>query len=403
MKLFSTIKGIALTVLIFLFSSNANSQLCEWRLTNVVYSSVDPDGGSTPAVGTVSFDLQIRTTAGSIANVSGISTGWSWQSVNAALPTGPAPIPTCGTNSVSQPSNVTMLAPFSTNGFTYNNVNQCSGVVSYSTGGQTFDRRSAGTVDGGTITLTTAWTDVFRVTLWSLSNSGQYAGFAALNSTGLGTPGPFGTYAISDVNADEYQANSLTFTAPLALRPPIVTPVIFTYFNADCNDKGALLTWETATEENADYYEVQRSENGTDWKTVDKVDASGNSAIARQYQYLDLEGGNVQYRLRQVDIDGKATYTSIRRTSCEGKSFSSTLYPVPARDKMTLVVRSERAVTTNLQILDMNGRIVKQMRTNINNGNTNIIIDVNSLPQGEYMLMSSDPSVRINKKFVVAR
>jgi hypothetical protein len=180
-------------------------------------------------------------------------------------------------------------------------------------------------------------------------------------------------------------------------------PVIFTYFNADCNDKGALLSWETATEENADYYEVQRSADGANWKTVDKVDASGNSAVARQYQYLDLEGGNVQYRLRQVDIDGKATYTNIRSTSCEGKSFSSTLYPVPARDKITLVVRSDRAVTTNLQILDLNGRAVKQLRTNINNGNTNIIIDVNSLPQGEYMLMSTDPSVRINKKFVIAR
>jgi hypothetical protein len=136
---------------------------------------------------------------------------------------------------------------------------------------------------------------------------------------------------------------------------------------------------------------------------VDKVDAAGNSAIARQYQYLDLEGGNVQYRLRQVDIDGKSTFTAIRRTSCEGKSFSSTLYPVPARDKMTLVVRSDRAATTNLQILDMNGRVVKQIRTNINNGNTNIIIDVNTLPQGEYMLLSTDPAVRITKKFTIAR
>jgi hypothetical protein len=70
---------------------------------------------------------------------------------------------------------------------------------------------------------------------------------------------------------------------------------------------------------------------------------------------------------------------------------------------MTLAVRSDKAVTTNLQILDVSGKIVKQTRTNINNGNTNIIIDVNSLPQGEYMLMSTDPSVRINKKFLVAR
>jgi hypothetical protein len=269
-------------------------------------------------------------------------------------------------------------------------------------GGQVYNRRYIyGNVDeaGGTNirTLTNAWDTLLYITVNTLQVTYPQGGYAYEQ----GSAESSGGVALTDPTFTNIPITVTTLDIPLG--PPVVTPVIFTYFNANCNDKGALLTWETATEENADYYEVQRSGNGSDWKTVDKVDASGNSAIARQYQYLDLEGGNVQYRLRQVDIDGKATYTNIRSTSCEGKSFSSTLYPVPARDKITLVVRSDRAATTNLQILDMNGRAVKQLRTNINNGNTNIIIDVNSLPQGEYMLMSTDPSVRINKKFVIAR
>ncbi|TMI64784.1 MAG: T9SS type A sorting domain-containing protein [Bacteroidetes bacterium] len=396
MKVFSTTKVLATGILFLLLAStNSRAQVCEWRLGNVVYNSADPDGGGA-ATGSVTFVLQIRTTGATIPNVNSISVGWSWQSTRAMIPTTPG----CAT--VSNPANVTVSPFFAGGGFAYTTVFQC-GVFSQTLGTETYDRRAVGTMDGTGVTLNTTWQDMFTVTLWSLANSGSYAGFAMINSGSGGSPSPFTTYAVADVDANEYPVNSLTVNPGLPLRPPVVTPVIFTYFNADCNDKGALLTWETATEENADYYEVQRSGNGSDWKTVDKVDASGNSAIARQYQYLDLEGGNVQYRLRQVDIDGKTTYTNIRSTSCEGKSFSSTLYPVPARDKITLVVRSDRAVTTNLQILDLNGRTVKQLRTNINNGNTNIIIDVNSLPQGEYMLMSTDPSVRINKKFVIAR
>jgi hypothetical protein len=269
-------------------------------------------------------------------------------------------------------------------------------------GGQTYNRRYIyGNVDesGGTNirTLTNAWDTLLLITLNTLQVTYPQGGYAYEQSSAESAGG----VALTDPTFTNIPVSVTTSDIPLG--PPVTTPVLFTYFNAECNDKGAMLRWETATEENADFYEIQRTADGSNWKVIDKVDAAGNSAIARQYQYLDLEGGNVQYRLRQVDIDGKETYTAIRRTSCEGKSFSSTLYPVPARDKMTLVVRSDRAVTTNLQILDMNGRVIKQLRTNINNGNTNIIIDVNSLPQGEYMLMSTDPSVRITKKFTVAR
>ena len=113
---------------------------------NPIYSSVDPDGAG-PATGSVTFTLQIRAVSASIPNITGISTGWSWQSANAMLPTGSP----CGTNSVTQPANITMSAAFA--GFTYNNVNECSGSVNFSNGTQTFDRRSSGTIDGGTITL----------------------------------------------------------------------------------------------------------------------------------------------------------------------------------------------------------------------------------------------------------
>jgi hypothetical protein len=310
----------------------------------------------------------------------------------------------CG-STANQPTNVVLSSTFASAGFQYNSVNECSGIVSFSTGGQTFDRRAVGTLENGNITLTTTWVDVFTVTLWSLANSGLYAGYAVINSSASGTPGPFSNYAAADNNnptPNEFNVNSLTYTTPLPLRPAIVTPVLFTYFNANCNDKGTLLTWETATESNSDYFEIQKNIAGS-WKVVDKVKAAGNSDIARQYQYLDLDGGNAQYRLRQVDLDNSSVLTDIRATSCEGKSFSTTLYPVPAKDKMTLVVRSDRAVTTTLQIMDAGGKMVKQLRTNINNGNTNIIIDVSSLAQGEYMLMSTEPTIRINKRFVIVR
>jgi hypothetical protein len=288
-------------------------------------------------------------------------------------------------------------------GFTYNNVVQCSGSVNFITGGQTFDRRASGAIDGGTISLTSTWVDVFTVTLWSLQSSFPQAGYAVINSGSGGLPAPFGTYSVSDVNADESAVSSLTYVTPLALGAGGSLPVLFTNYDVKCNDKGALLVWGTATEQNSDRFEIQRSSNGIDWSTIDNVKAAGNSDVQRNYQYLDLNGGVSFYRIRQVDIDGQFVYTAIKQTNCKAGMFDVTLYPVPARDHLTVVIKSDKAVRTDLQILDMNGRIVRRNTTEIRTGNNNIRMDVSVLAAGEYILVSSDPSILINKKFTVVR
>src|SRR6478672_6112774 len=253
MKLFITLFFLSAAL-------SANTQTLEWQLVNPVFNPADPDGGG-PATGSVTFTLQVRTTSGTLSNVTGLSTGWSWQSANAMLPTGSP----CGTNSVTQPANITMSSAFA--GFTYNNVDECSGSVNFSNGSQTFDRRASGTVDGGTITLTTTWVDVFTVTLWSLASSSPHGGFVIINSGAGGSPGPFSTYAVSDNLANEYVVNSLTFTTALGLESGAL-PVTFSSFDANCTNNGVMIRWSTATELNSNNFEVERSINGREWKLV---------------------------------------------------------------------------------------------------------------------------------------
>ncbi|MBK9939805.1 MAG: hypothetical protein IPP02_15760 [Chitinophagaceae bacterium] len=58
---------------------------------------------------------------------------------------------------------------------------------------------------------------------------------------------------------------------------------------------------------------------------------------------------------------------------------------------------------TDLQVLDMTGKIVQRTIIQINKGNNNIVLDINNLPGGQYLLVSSDPAVLINKKFTIVR
>jgi Secretion system C-terminal sorting domain len=373
------------------FSLNASGQTCEWRLTNATYSSVDPDGAG-PAVGSVTFTMQIHTTSGTITNVNTISTGSSYQSANFMIPTTP------GCAVVSSPANVTVSAAFTTGGFAYTTVNQC-GAFSQMAGGQNFDTRTVGTLDGTAIDISTSWIDVYTVTLWTLNSNG---GYVIINSSDIGTPGPFSSYAVADNLANEYAANSLTFDTPLLLGPTAL-PVLFTKFEAGCTSNGAVVSWSTASEFNSNYFELQRSMNGSNWASVATIKAAGNSSIAHTYQLPDFNGGKAFYRIKQVDIDGQPIYTSVIGTNCKLKAIDMVIYPVPATDILNVVIRSDKAIKTQLLVIDGIGKIVRRMDATLSNGSNSYQFNLKGLAGGEYIIRSNAPGVELNKTFNIIR
>ncbi len=183
----------------------------------------------------------------------------------------------------------------------------------------------------------------------------------------------------------------------------VILPVQFAKYDIQCNDKGAIITWATATEQNSNRFEIQRSTDGINWTTIDNVVAAGNSNDQKNYQYLDLNGGTAFYRIRQVDNDGRFVNTAVKRTDCKKTQYDVALYPVPAKDNLSVVIRSDNASRTELQIMDMLGKTLQRVPAQINRGNNNFNLNVSELPAGQYMLVGSDPSIQINKKFTIIR
>jgi Secretion system C-terminal sorting domain len=386
--------------LLCILSININAQTCEWRLANALYSAVDPDGAG-PATGSVTFKLQIHATTVSIPNITGISVGWSYQSAAAMIPTGVGLGPGCVASS-NNPANVT-IAPgiFTTGAYGYTAVNQCF-VFTQNIGANTFNRATVGSLEGNPITITTAWADIYTVTLWTLGTTYPQGGYAFINSSATGTPNPIGSYAVSDLGFSEFQTNSLTTTAPLALGTN-VAPVTFSKFEANCNDKGTSIEWATSQEINSENYQIEKSYDGSNWKSIATIKAAGNSSTEKVYNYLDLNAGVAKYRIKQVDMDGRFTYTSIATTNCSPKNIDIAIYPVPAKDRLNVAISTNKNINTQFVIYDATGRMVKQLNEKIIVGNNAIQIDVTNLPNGQYILKSTDAVININKKFTILK
>lgn len=91
-------------------------------------------------------------------------------------------------------------------------------------------------------------------------------------------------------------------------------PIELISFDAKLDINNNVLTnWITASEHNNNYFEVFNSIDGVNYTSIGKVQGSGNSTTSNKYELTHIkpnEGINY-YKLKQVDFDGKYTYSKI--------------------------------------------------------------------------------------------
>ena len=70
---------------------------------------------------------------------------------------------------------------------------------------------------------------------------------------------------------------------------------------------GNMIEWSTASEQNSDYFEMQISVDGSEYRSIGQIPAAGNSNSKLDYKWVDqgpLANAFNYYRLLQYDIDG---------------------------------------------------------------------------------------------------
>ncbi|GAA4502435.1 hypothetical protein GCM10023172_25830 [Hymenobacter ginsengisoli] len=172
-------------------------------------------------------------------------------------------------------------------------------------------------------------------------------------------------------------------------------PVKLVSFEASWVGGNALLNWATASEINSDYYAIERSLNGEDFTAIGQVAAQGTKATATPYSFHDLsatpKGTTRYYRLRQVDIDGKAYYSPVRTLVGAGTMATSlSLYPNPSGTRTTLVGAVAGA---NVQVLDALGRVVHTEIADAS-GTAKLVLPANT-PKGLYLVRIGSQTIRL--------
>ncbi len=116
-------------------------------------------------------------------------------------------------------------------------------------------------------------------------------------------------------------------------------PVVFMDFNAKREQRAVRLHWSTASEQDNDRFDVMHSSDGRHFRTIGSIKGHGNSAVQRDYYYVDshAENGINYYRLNQVDVDGKSNYSRTIYIKMDLKNnINVQIFPNPAHDRVTI-------------------------------------------------------------------
>jgi hypothetical protein len=174
-------------------------------------------------------------------------------------------------------------------------------------------------------------------------------------------------------------------------------PVNINYFNGSNKDGANVLQRSTSSEQNSSRFEVQRGENGNDFSTIATVAAAGNSDKITNYQYEDRQLGNVgkyYYRLKMVDKDGATKYSAVLFIK-SSTSTLATVYPNPARDRITINISDNSLLHTRALLTDANGKVLQRISIN----STATPVNLSQYLRGIYLVKFQDgSSVKIVKE-----
>ena len=178
-------------------------------------------------------------------------------------------------------------------------------------------------------------------------------------------------------------------------KPEGTLPVTLTSFTAVKNGKSVLLKWNTQSESNNRGFVIERSNNSMNWSQLQFVNSVGNSTTARDYNAIDRNpmNGINYYRLRQLDNDGRQTFSSIANVKFENAEIMEfSFYPNPAKNSLNVILNRIESANAKVELIDAQGRVVLSNKFNKQDAGILKSINISALARGVYILKYSDAS-----------
>ena len=172
-------------------------------------------------------------------------------------------------------------------------------------------------------------------------------------------------------------------------------PIELLNFRAQKSGSHVQLEWTTASELHSDFFEVQASNDGEDFKVLGKIKAAGTSTKLSRYSFLDktpFKGMNY-YRIRMVETDASAQFSPIATVMfSENAQDQLHVFPNPVREFATVTFTTQ--ATAERVEIDLLNQLGIEVVSNLVDqeflqGSHAQRIDFTKIPSGIYIVRAS--------------
>ena len=227
--------------------------------------------------------------------------------------------------------------------------------------------------------------------LQTIQNNGTVAGISSTKKLKINKTVPSGSTNFLDISSvtlfDTLNYSSVYKNAPICQMSTL--PITISELSGLHVGGDNKITWSSSLESNASGYEIQHSLNGTHFSTIGKVEAKG-TASSYQYMHLSVANGTHYYRIKMVDKDGSSKMSKVIVLKLAAQGGSSDLFTVagnPFRERVSLMVQSDKNEQVMIRLMDQSGKVVKQKMIMLEKGMNNVSVDqLSTIPTGTYFL-----------------
>jgi hypothetical protein len=218
-------------------------------------------------------------------------------------------------------------------------------------------------------------------------------GYGASCGAGSSTGGPF-HFKLYNLDGhtlgnQDNQVMSLSILDPLDTACNTnALPIELLSLQATLLNEVVAISWITASEINNDYFDIERSRNGINFEKIGTKKGAGNSNATINYSLNDAApfNGINYYRLRQIDYDGKYTYSNIVDVNVPSYAFPVSIFPSPTSGDFTLSLTSETNSIVDIQVFNHIGQLIYSESEEIHSGNFLKSISLNERQDGLYYM-----------------
>lgn len=166
-------------------------------------------------------------------------------------------------------------------------------------------------------------------------------------------------------------------------------PVELISFSGYSENRKVYLNWQSAFEQNNDFYSLLRSNSGENFEEIGTVDAVGNSLTTEAYSFVDEHpsDGINYYRLVQRDVDGAQTLLGTLAVDLQGGAYHLKIVPNPVTESGEFQCYVAENLDARYFIMDVMGHRIQSSTISLSEGFNSVPLQLENMASGNYILV----------------